>query len=81
MPDTTIPLKIRIERKGICFIKFLFECYEGVAVVETIDPKSGLICIHHAPGCEDMIASILKDVSRHYLIKIPGEFEPVHGKA
>lgn len=65
----TICRKLRIERREICFFKYLFEAYEGIAVLETLDPKTGLIALHVAPGCQDDVAYILADLSGQYLIE------------
>ena len=55
---------LRVERRDICFIKYIFEAYEGIAVLETMAPKSGHIALHIAPGCEDMVEGILVDLGR-----------------
>ncbi|MFP3998543.1 MAG: DUF4911 domain-containing protein [Desulfobacterales bacterium] len=60
---------LRIERREICFFKYLFEAYEGIAVLETIDPKTGHIALHTAPGCEPVVEAILSELSEKYLIE------------
>ncbi len=65
----TVPRKLRIERSAICFFKYLFEAYEGIAVLETLDPKTGQVALHVAPGCEDTVSGILADLSKQYLIE------------
>ena len=55
---------LRVERRDICFIKYIFEAYEGIAVLETVEAKSGRIALHIAPGCEDMVDGILVDLGR-----------------
>jgi hypothetical protein len=65
----TIPRHLRVERRDICFLKYVFEAYEGIAVLETIEPKSGHIVLHTAPGCQSMVEGILKDLGR----KLPME--------
>jgi hypothetical protein len=55
---------LRVERRDICFLKFIFEAYEGIAVLETINGPTGHVALHTAPGCEDMVAGILMDLAR-----------------
>lgn len=55
---------LRVERRDICFLKFIFEAYEGIAVLETTNAKTGHVALHTAPGCEDMVAGILTDLAR-----------------
>ncbi|PIP38635.1 MAG: DUF4911 domain-containing protein [Desulfobacterales bacterium CG23_combo_of_CG06-09_8_20_14_all_51_8] len=55
-----------IEKKFIGFVKFIFEAYDGIAVVETIDRRQSLIKLHVAPGCEavtdDVLLALKKDI-------------------
>ncbi len=69
MADTTGTYRttsrhLRVERRDICFMKYIFEAYEGIAVLETMDAKSGHIALHTAPGCEAIVDGILKDLGR-----------------
>ncbi|MFW6081660.1 MAG: DUF4911 domain-containing protein [Desulfosalsimonas sp.] len=59
----------RIERREICFFKYLFEAYEGIAVLETIDAKKGHVALHTAPGCEPLVDEIMADLSTQYRIE------------
>lgn len=66
---TTVRKNFRIERREICFFKYLFEAYEGIAVLETIDAKTGHVALHTAPGCETMVDEIMADLSTQYRIE------------
>ncbi len=66
---STIRRCFRIEKKAICFFKFIFEAYEGIAVVEALDAKAGVIAVHIAPGCEEMVEGIIEDLKRSYLVE------------
>lgn len=66
---TTTKYLYRIERKAICFFRFIFEGYDGVAVVETIDPAAGVIAVHVAPGCESLAEAIIGELSRDHLLE------------
>jgi len=59
----------RVDRKAVCFIRFIFEAYDGIAVVETIDPHTASIALHVAPGCEYEVGMLLADLRREYLIE------------
>jgi hypothetical protein len=59
----------RVDRRRINFIKFIFEAYEGIAVVTTIEAATGLIRLAIAPGCEAIAQEIMGDLSRSFLIE------------
>jgi hypothetical protein len=65
----TIKRQYRIDRRQISFIKFIYEAYEGVAVVTTLDPALGLISLAMAPGCEDVANDVMEDLGRSILIE------------
>ncbi len=67
--NRTVCRNLRIERREICFFKYLFEAYEGIAVLETIDSKTGHIALHTAPGCESVVDDIISDLSAQYRIE------------
>ncbi len=69
MHATTTRQLYRIERKAICFFRFILEGYDGLAILETLDAKAGIIALHIAPGCEDMADGIIADLSREYLVE------------
>lgn len=77
MPSTpvsveTIKRYYRVDRREIAFIKFIFEAYDGIAVLETLDPNAGIVVFHIAPGCEPDSDAILLDLKREIMI------EPAH---
>jgi hypothetical protein len=49
----------RVERSAIAFLRFIFEAYDGVAVLETLDPALGIIVLHVAPGCDDIVEMVI----------------------
>ena len=59
----------RIERKEICFLKFIFEAYDGIAMLTTVDSDLGVVMFHIAPGCEDDVEMILQDLQHHIMIE------------
>lgn len=63
----TIQKKYRVDRKNIGFIKFIFEAYDGVAVVSTIDAKKNLIMLSIAPDLVDESDVIVNDLKKDFL--------------
>ena len=72
MYTNTTTQSYRIEKKAICFFKFILEGYDGIATLETINAKAGIIALHVAPGCESMVDGIIQDLSGDHLVeKLP----------
>jgi hypothetical protein len=65
----TIKKYFRVERKEIAYLKFIFEAYEGIAVVRTVDPDAGVIVLHISPGCERDVEMILQDLKEDMIIE------------
>ena len=62
VPGKTVKRYYRVDRRGIGFLRFIFEAYEGIAIIETLNPESGLIVIYIAPGCEPDVDMVLADL-------------------
>jgi hypothetical protein len=58
----------RVDRRKIAFIKFIFEAYDGIAALRTIDPQKGTVLFYIAPGCERQFEDILQDLSKQIRI-------------
>ena len=65
----TIKRYYRVDRRQIAFIKFIFEAYDGIAGMRTINPTKGIIKLHIAPGCEEQVDRILQDLKKEILIQ------------
>ena len=63
----TIQKKYRVDRKKIGFIKFIFEAYEGIAVVSTIDAQNNLLLLSIAPDLLDESDMIVADLKKDFL--------------
>ena len=72
----TLKQMYRVDRRQISYIRFIFEAYEGVAVVTTLDPAAGLISLAMAPGCEAIAREIMEDLSRSILIESIDSLNP-----
>jgi hypothetical protein len=62
VPGETIKQYYRVDRRDIAFLRFIFEAYEGLAMIETLNPESGVIVFYIAPGCESEVDMILRDL-------------------
>jgi len=78
----TIKQAYRVDRKEISYLRFIFEGYDGIAVIKTVDPQRGFVLFYIAPGCEDDVETILNDLKREIMIEriplerfIPDELE------
>jgi hypothetical protein len=58
-----------VDRREIAFIKFIFEAYDGIAALRTIDPHEGIILFYIAPGCERQFEDILQVLSKQIMIR------------
>lgn len=65
----TIKKYLRVDRREICFLRFIFEAYDGIAIITTIDPDSGIVLLSIAPGCEDDVEMILQDLKKDIMIE------------
>jgi hypothetical protein len=59
----------QVDRKMVAFIKFIFEAYDGIAVITTLDPYEAKIELNIAPGCEDDALHVLEDLKHDMIIR------------
>ena len=64
----TIRKIIRVDRREICFLKFILEAYDGIAAMTTIDARLGIVLLRIAPGCEKEVVALMHDLGRDILI-------------
>ena len=50
-------------------MRFIFEAYDGIAVVKTVDAQKGIIVLHIAPGCDDDVEYVLQDLKKNIMIE------------
>ena len=65
----TIKQRYRVDRRKIAFIRFILEAYDGLAIVTTLDPETGLIEFQIAPGCVQDVETIIEDLKRDIMIE------------
>jgi Domain of unknown function (DUF4911) len=70
----TIRKIIRVDRREICFIKFILEAYDGIATMTTIDARQGIVLLRIAPGCEKEVEAVLRDLGEDIMIDVFDKF-------
>ncbi len=65
----TIAHYYRVDRRQINMVKFIFEAYEGVAAVTTLDAAMGTIRVATAPGCEAVVKEVMADLAKTILVE------------
>jgi len=55
-------MHLRVDRREICFIQALFEAYDGVATMTTVDPRQGILDLTVSPGREKEVKAIINDL-------------------
>ncbi len=65
----TVRKYFRVKRAQIAYLRFIFEAYDGVANITTLDASTGTIVLNIAPGREKTALAIIKDMSEHMLIE------------
>ncbi|MDI6687350.1 MAG: DUF4911 domain-containing protein [Desulfobacterales bacterium] len=71
----TIQKYYRVDRREICFLRFIFEAYDGIAILTTIDPVLGLVVLQISSGCEEYVEMILQDLKKEIMIEPVANFE------
>jgi len=55
-----------VDKTRIGFIRFIFEAYEGVAVVTTLDPKKGHIKLSMPPEQTQTAFMVVEDLKKDF---------------
>jgi len=64
----TIKKILRVDRREICYLKFILEAYDGIATLTTIDAHQGIVMLRIAPGCEGDVETVLQDLKKDIII-------------
>lgn len=59
----------RVDRREIGYLKFIFESYENLAQITTLDPEAGIVQIRVARGCEEDAGRILEELRTGFLLE------------
>ena len=65
----TVKKIYRIDRREISFLRFIFEAYEGLAVITTLNAEEGTVQLSIAPECVDEVDLILNDLKKDILME------------
>ncbi len=68
----TIKKYFRVDRREIAFLKFIFEAYDGIVTITTVDPDQGVLLLCIVPECEGDVEMILQDLKKDILIEQAG---------
>ncbi|MBW1890553.1 MAG: DUF4911 domain-containing protein [Deltaproteobacteria bacterium] len=60
---------LRVDRREIGFMKFIFEGYDGIANMTTIDSERGVISINIPDGCDEYVNVLIKELKRDIFIE------------
>ena len=52
----------RVDRREINYLRVTIESYDGMAVVSTVDPQEATIELQVSPGCEGILAELLRSL-------------------
>jgi hypothetical protein len=55
----TVQWHFKINSRDIAYMKFVLESYEGLGMLRTIDPKSGIVEVMVPPGLEKDMEMVL----------------------
>ncbi|MCB9481833.1 MAG: DUF4911 domain-containing protein [Desulfobacteraceae bacterium] len=58
-------IELKMDKKDIALLKFIFEAYEGSGLTSTVDASLGKVVVMTPPGFEEDVAEImdsLKDI-------------------
>jgi len=64
MHTDTLNWRLEIDNRDIAYIVSLFECYENLAVVRTVDRDRGIIELMIAPDFADDTARLLEALAK-----------------
>jgi hypothetical protein len=75
MPDV-VPIFLRVPRAEIGYLKFIFESYEGIAVVRTLDRHEAVLVVLAVPDfLEDtdrVLAALADEIGCERIERPPG---------
>ncbi len=58
----------RVEKSRIGFLKFIFEGYDNLAVLTTLDSAAGLVRLTISPGCSCEAFAVMADLKKDIMI-------------
>jgi hypothetical protein len=72
---------LSVEKGEICYLQWIIESYDGMAIMRTIDPTSGTVEISIAPGCTEEITFLINSLKEEGSIHLKAGTEYLcHGE-
>ena len=65
----TLKKYYKINRRDISFLRFIFEGYDGIALVTTMSADQGIVRLSIAPGCMEEVESVIKKLKKNVLME------------
>ncbi|MDY0132812.1 MAG: DUF4911 domain-containing protein [Desulforegulaceae bacterium] len=63
-------VELKIEKKDIALLKFIFEAYEGAGLTTTLDASLGKVAVITPPGFREEVFEILHSLKNTINFKI-----------
>ena len=60
---------LRVDKRKIGFMKFIFEAYDGIANLTTIDSGKGIVMLNIPDGCDQYVDTLLQSLAKDILIE------------
>jgi hypothetical protein len=58
-----------IDKRNVAYIKYIFEGYDGMAIISTVDSKASIINILYSTALQKTLQSIVKAMINEGVIK------------
>jgi len=62
-PIDVVPIWLRVPRREVAYVKFIFESYEGVAVARTLDRRAAILVIMTVPDFAEQARTIVASLA------------------
>lgn len=69
LPRHSVVRRYRVNRSDLAFLKYIFESYEGLALVTVLDGGCGEVDLRIAPGSEAVVAALVDHLKESMLIE------------
>ncbi|MBU1171505.1 MAG: DUF4911 domain-containing protein [Proteobacteria bacterium] len=66
----TINQFYRVNPADICFIRYVFEAHDGIAVITTLPTDKEIIAVRVSPGCEKEVEDVIDSLSNDVTMEI-----------
>ncbi len=73
----TVRKYYRVDKKEICFLRWMIEAYGGIATMTTVDSEQGIVLLYIPTGCEAEVESVLNSIQNKVKIE---HYQEVTGK-